>query len=980
MGSSPRSNGGSMSLEDLARVRGLLTHAPIRMGLIVLLVALGFAAWNLSSQPVYRSAVKLRVDDVTTKRPQVEHRAIPTGTVDEGQALTMLRSRTLIAGIVAPPAGDAAPESASGGLGLTTWVTDENAPPLRRLLRGTIAPIHSNFRLEAEAKRFNDNAPTAVRVRFVSDSEVSVSCISTKPGVEWPQDDAETFAFESGRPIMYHGMALDLSVTGRIDGRVWRVESLSEDQAIDRVLQRLRVDKQQHQTGTLALTVHDDDPVRAAAIANSVAEAFVIADHKAAQEDALQTAGFLRGELEARRSRLNALTSEVAELQGNNPDTLNPDATALDLGDREGVWDDLYRKARNRRILAKRAELMIASGQPLRTALSAVGGEHSPELQSMLKALDAEESQLRQVFRGSGDAGYRQTLLLKADDYRVDAERFRGNVLDLRDIIDRVESGDFTALSRLGGDLARDGSIAVDLNMRAWIAELETVRSELKALESEFNDQYPPVRIAKERMTYYTDQIVAGLGALLVGYETTLRQKTDYAAAWSALHAAYPESEAGLIRASIDQIEKEIVAAFSAHTRTLELSEKAAQEEVMRLRERLTDLALGTQKLKGVQLETRELDRVVGDLVRDVENAHVAVAGIMPSARIIDTAVVSKRPLKPNAAFGLIAGLVLGVLAALAWAWFDLQRKPVRAQADSGAEERLSALPICGRVAVTGPTTGEARQFRLVRGYDGPTPSWLPMMEDPESPAAQTYRTLRARLKYLTTASGEAPKVIGLTSAQGNDGTAVVAINLAMARAQLGERVLVVDADLNHPSLRNTIASTGLDSGSVFGPEVEGALGARTRRGQAPTSRGLAECLDGSAHWSDVAVPSGFPKLDVLYTGHSDVIPADLMASQMFDLFCDETRSVYDLVLVGMPPIAETPEAEAAAGALDGWLFVESEVTPVGPSVVDDCVQRLQQAGGHVLGLVKTIAIERRRSTASGSATSGLQSQQSDAA
>ena len=198
-----------------------------------------------------------------------------------------------------------------------------------------------------------------------------------------------------------------------------------------------------------------------------------------------------------------------------------------------------------------------------------------------------------------------------------------------------------------------------------------------------------------------------------------------------------------------------------------------------------------------------------------------------------------------------------------------------------------------------------------------------------------------------------------------------------MARAQLGERVLVVDADPHAPTLRSTILSAGLESEDVFGSEVETALGSRTRGDQADTSRGLAECLDGSAHWSDVAMPSGFPQLDVLYAGQSPVIPADLMASQMFDLFCDETRSVYDLVLIGMPAVNATPEAEAAAGAVDGWLFVTSEAAPISPAMIDDGVQRIQQAGGHVLGLVKTIAIERRRNSASNAnpGTSGLGSQ-----
>ena len=103
----------------------------------------------------------------------------------------------------------------------------------------------------------------------------------------------------------------------------------------------------------------------------------------------------------------------------------------------------------------------------------------------------------------------------------------------------------------------------------------------------------------------------------------------------------------------------------------------------------VSDLADSSQKLRGTQLETRELDRVVGDLVRDVENAQVVIAGIMPSARIIDPATTPRLPLKPNATFGLLAGLVLGVLAAAVWAWFDLQRTPYAGATSRGAEEQV---------------------------------------------------------------------------------------------------------------------------------------------------------------------------------------------------------------------------------------------------------------------------------------------------
>ena len=111
-------------------LRTIVLRRPLVFGSIVCVIAGAFFAWSQSSLPIYRASVKVRVEDIAKKSPQLGHRGIPSGSNNTGEALTVLRSRTLLQQVVRPKS-DAAP----AGLGLTTWVTDEDASPLSKMMR-----------------------------------------------------------------------------------------------------------------------------------------------------------------------------------------------------------------------------------------------------------------------------------------------------------------------------------------------------------------------------------------------------------------------------------------------------------------------------------------------------------------------------------------------------------------------------------------------------------------------------------------------------------------------------------------------------------------------------------------------------------------------------------------------------------------------------------------------------------------------------
>ncbi len=649
------------------------------------------------------------------------------------------------------------------------------------------------------------------------------------------------------------------------------------------------------------------------------------------------------------------LEAERAERLVESPDVISADAATAELAEREGVWDDLYRRTRTERMAAEKALLTMEGGASVRTALSGFPAAVPAEISSLLTTLGEEETRLRSVERGSTDTGYRRTLLLKADDYMLEAQRFDVLRSDLRDIIEGLEAGEDGPISRLGGDLAREGSVSVDRSVRLWLDGMEEARAEVARLGAEFKEGYAPLDFAEAQVSDYRSRILGGLRSQLAGLDKSAAAKKRNAAFWRDLFDSYPESEARLIRASVAQINAEIRLAFEAFVKGLESKETSARREKLRLRTRIQSIALAERELARSAPEREEMGRVVAELMRDVENARIAAAGVESSVHLIDAPSLPRGRFKPSTSFGLVAGLMLGAIVALLWAW--LHGESLHRGAGPQGVQPHSTSGLLGTVAVTGPRNGVPRTIKLMREAAGAGTLWLPLMEDPESEGAQMFRGLRARVRRLAGRNGRPLKTMGLVSGESGTGTSTVAVNLAMARAQLGERVLLVDANLCAPSLARAIDAAGLEDMADLGDGLwESFAGQSLGHGPRPKS-GLAECLDGTAHWSDAARPSGFPTLDFLDAGSSAVVSGDLLASDMFAHFCREVSEVYDAVLIDLPAIHARPDAEGAAPSLDGMMVVTTEEDPDAFHGID----RLESAGGFVVGTVIAGAIDRRR-------------------
>ncbi|GAA4626162.1 polysaccharide biosynthesis tyrosine autokinase [Cellulomonas oligotrophica] len=256
---------------------------------------------------------------------------------------------------------------------------------------------------------------------------------------------------------------------------------------------------------------------------------------------------------------------------------------------------------------------------------------------------------------------------------------------------------------------------------------------------------------------------------------------------------------------------------------------------------------------------------------------------------------------KLNAATGLAAGLVLGVVLALARTVLDT---------------RVRSLRDVRRV--TGTAVLSTVRFDRKRRK-----APLAMVDDPFGDRAEAYRKLRTNLRFLTVAGPSRSMVV--TSSLPTEGKSTAAINLAIAMAEGGARVVLVDADLRRPSVARYLG-------------LEGSVG-------------LTTTLIGEARFEDVVQPWGDGTLHVLPAGQVPPNPSELLDSPaMADLLRDLGER-YDVVILDSAPLLPVTDAAVLSRMTDGALVVVG-CRRVHRAQLQDALTSLAAVEARVLGLL----------------------------
>lgn len=350
------------------------------------------------------------------------------------------------------------------------------------------------------------------------------------------------------------------------------------------------------------------------------------------------------------------------------------------------------------------------------------------------------------------------------------------------------------------------------------------------------------------------------------------------------------------------------------------------------------DAGVAAQKAVQYTILKREVEtnkQLYDGLLQRLKEAGVSSALRASNIRVVDAAVPPASPVRPRIGLNLAFGLLLGVASGAGLAFVQEQIDNTLKSADD--VEHFLRISVLGMIPFqfAGPQRKD-RASALGSKNSQPAPlGAVGMQRRANRPArvdsrlleqAELREAFRAlRTSVLLASAGRAPRSLAFISAEAGEGKTTVCCNLAIALANLGKRVLVIDADIRRPAIQGFFDIAG--------------------------SRGLVNYLAGEGEWRNYVQMSNVKGLDCLIAGPEPPNPSELLSSERMEALVKDAMSDYNFVLVDSPPLLNVTDGRIVATVVEAAILVVK-----GGATSREHVQRAQgcvgNLGARVIGVV----------------------------
>jgi len=458
---------------------------------------------------------------------------------------------------------------------------------------------------------------------------------------------------------------------------------------------------------------------------------------------------------------------------------------------------------------------------------------------------------------------------------------------------------------------AEDARIAYERQNQIWTLDdkqnittqrLGEVNKELTEAQSERMKKESLYQFAKSGNLDAVPQVQSN-SALVDLLRKRTEVSSQYADALSQYGPNFPKVQRlqAQLKEADDSIERE-------KNKILDVLESDYQE--VRQREVLLTQRLDQQKAEANQMAEKlveynilkreaEADKSLYDgLMTKLKETAISQGLRSSNIRVVDPAMIPSTPARPakarNVTLAFLVGLVGGIGLALLREYLD---NTVKTPDDV---ETLARLPSLAVVPQFAGSNGTAKKQRLLQGFAANGHEKrieLVAQHLPKSQMSEAFRALRTSI--LLSQADHPPQVILVTSALPREGKTTAAANLAVTLAQLGDRTVLVDADLRKPGVGRLL---NLGSGKYAG---------------------LSSYLAGVSSLDLVTVPHpAIPNLAAIPTGPLPPNPADLLSSHKFADAITELRTKYKFIVIDSPPVMAATDAVIVSVQTDGVLLV----------------------------------------------------------
>jgi capsular exopolysaccharide synthesis family protein len=391
--------------------------------------------------------------------------------------------------------------------------------------------------------------------------------------------------------------------------------------------------------------------------------------------------------------------------------------------------------------------------------------------------------------------------------------------------------------------------------------------------------------------------------------ETLLNQRAVLAAQYqqklSQFKPDYPDMQT--LKAQIQAMDHEIGSAASVIKNSLNAQYEAALHEEQSLEQQMSAAKAGVLNLQNESIEYNILKReadtsrtLYNGLLQQYKDVGVAGAVGTNNISIIDAATVPGAPFSPsltkNLGIALLLGLVVSLMLATLLEILDDTFKSPEEIEDALGLAMLGVLP-----SVSGDVVKQ-------------------VTESPRAVISEACRSLRTALQF-STESG-IPKNIFITSARPGDGKSTISMALAINLAQLGLRVLLIDADL-----RKGGGTGDLDEA------------------------GLSNILAGDKEPSAVIAETKIPGLSFIGAGPLPPNPAELLGGPRMVQLITDAAAMFDVTVLDGAPVMGLADAPLLASMASATILVVA-AGEGRRGAVNVALRRLQFARARIIGAV----------------------------
>ncbi|KQU32227.1 polysaccharide biosynthesis tyrosine autokinase [Rhodococcus sp. Leaf233] len=304
------------------------------------------------------------------------------------------------------------------------------------------------------------------------------------------------------------------------------------------------------------------------------------------------------------------------------------------------------------------------------------------------------------------------------------------------------------------------------------------------------------------------------------------------------------------------------------------------------------------------------------ELSEQVRELETPANGGDPAAGVktFQQAEASSTPVSPNTKRNLALGAAVGLLLGIALA-------VLRDRLDNTIKGRREIEAISGKALVGTIPFDKERKAHPAVDFQDLT----------QSASAEAFRELRTNLQFLEV--DHPPRVIVVTSAIPSEGKTTTAVNLAVALAEAGHHVALVEGDLRRPRVSKYMGLIG--------------------------SVGMSTVLAGQATVEEVLQPTKYEGLQAMASGPIPPNPSELLGSEASRALLVELRSRFDYVIVDGAPLLPVTDSAVLTTHADGALLV----TRYGHTKSNElarAIGNLETIGARVLGVVLALTPSKK--------------------